>query len=415
MKRYIHVVSCLIILATFLLACNTPQPLPTPLPVASVPADDTVTTPSPTPTVAQSTPAPTPTDTASAPEPTPTPPVTGPSTAAVTISDPAADMTLLLGSEILIRGRAQLPAGARLQVSLLSQNWLPLATSEVMLGEVGWETRLSIPYEVGGNGRIVAAVLDEDDNILADTVIRVWLQPDSDNMDRYLLLNRPVTDNVAVRGFNFLFDGTVFNPANNTVSISIWANDCQVQVAQQNFVLGSSVRPFSWHGFIIVPGEADGVGESCAIARVGQPGEPGWREIQIPIIVYPTSAAESRQIEIARPLPQTIYQAGDRLFVYGTAPGITEGVVLVSVLLENGRIIDENEVATDLWGYWEFETNLPPDVDGPAQISVSAGELDEPGYILQQTIITIQPVDPDTLEAEEDPTPDPDEDDGSSE
>jgi hypothetical protein len=391
MKKFIKVTCSLICLAGWLLACNNdPASLPTTMPVASVPVD-TPMLPSSTPDAGEPTPLPTATETPDAPDTTPTATADGSPEPGVTISDPSENMTLLLGSEAVVRGRAQLPSSSRLVVTLLSQTWYELVTAEAALGEVGWEASLTVPYEVGGNGRILAEILDEDDNILASDEISVWLEPDTDNMQRYLTLNRPFTDNVAVRGFNFLFDGTVFNPVNNTISISIWAEDCRIQVARQNFILGSSATAFNWHGFIIVPAEAEG--EACAVAGFGQPDEPNWREIQVPIMVYPSSAAEARQLEIARPLPQTIYRAGDRLFIYGTAPGITEGVVLVSVLLENGRIIDENEVTTDLWGYWEFETLLPVDVEGPAEITVSAGEVDEAGYVTQQTLITILPGD----------------------
>lgn len=398
MKKIIKSLIGTFIITGWLIACNSnPMPLPTQMPVAPIPAATTTDLP-PTQDLGLLTPAPTATTEATEPQPSPTP-TADPAAAGVTISDPAAAMTLLLGSEATIRGRAQLPPSTRLEVELLSQNWYPLALAEATLGEVGWQTTLTVPYNVGGNGRIQARVLDEEDTILASHEIDVWLEPDTAVMDRYLTLDRPVTDNVAVRGYNFLFDGTIFNPVNNTVSISIWADNCQRQVAQQNFVLGGSVRPFSWHGFVIVPGEAEG--EACAIASFGQPGEASWREIQVPITVYPTSAAEARQIEIARPLPQTTYQAGNRLFVYGTAPGITEGLVLVTVLLENGRIIDEVEVAIDLWGYWEFETPLPVDVEGPAEITVSAGEPDEPGYIAQQLLITIEPTDFDPADNDE--------------
>jgi hypothetical protein len=399
MKKFTRLV-CLIGLTGWLLACNNgPTPLPTSLPPASVP-DATPTSLPATQELNQVTPSPTVSVPTAEPEVTVTATVEQPGSAAVTISDPSENMTLLLGSDVVVRGRAQMPPSGRLEVTLLSQNWHQLTMAEATQGEVGWETTLTVPYQVAGNGRIQAQILDDNDNILASNEISVGLEPDTDNMDRYLTLNRPVSDNVAVRGYNFLFDGTVFNPVNNTVSIAIWTNECQVQVARQNFVLGGSVTTFNWHGFIIVPGEAEG--EACAIASFGQPGEESWREIQVPITVYPTSAAEARQIEVARPLPQTSYRAGDRLFVYGTAPGITEGVVLISVLLENGRIIEENEVATDLWGYWEFETVLPPDIEGPAEINVSAGEPDEAGYVLQQTLITIQPGDPDALNADED-------------
>jgi hypothetical protein len=396
MKNFVKVTCSLICLAGWLLACNdVPATLPTPMPVASVPVDTPATLP-PTPDTGEPTPLPTPTETPIATDTTPTPTVDGSAEPAVTISDPSENMMLLLGNEAVVRGRAQLPPTARLVVTLLSQTWYELATAEATLGEVGWEARLTIPYEVGGNGRILVEILDEDDNILAHDEISVWLEPDTDNMGHFLTLNRPVTDDVAVRGYNFLFDGTVYNPVNNTISISIWAENCQVQVARQTFILGSSATAFNWHGFIIVPAEAEG--EACAVAGFGQPGEPNWREIQVPVMVYPSSAAEARQLEIARPLPQTVYRAGDRLFIYGTAPGITERAVLVSVLLENGRIIDENEVATDLWGYWEFETLLPVDVEGPAEITVSAGEVDEAGYVVQQTLITILPGDANATE-----------------
>lgn len=401
MKNKMNLFCGLLVLTGFLMACTSdPAPaLPTVIPVASVPAATPTSVP-PTQDLAQLTPSPTATPPAVTPEPEVTLTPTEPETAAVTISDPTAGMAFLMGNEVVVRGRAQLPATARLSVMLLSQNWLVLAEAEATQGDIGWQSTLTIPYNVGGNGRILTEILDENDNVLASDEISVWLEPDTDSMARYLVLNRPVTGNAAVRGYNVLFDGTVLNPTNNTVSISIWTDECQVQVARQNFVLGSSTNPFGWHGFIIVPAEAEG--EACAIASFGQPGEAGWREIQVPIMVYPTTAAEARQIEIARPLPQTVYQAGDRLFIYGTAPGITERILQVSVLLENGRIIDENEVMADLWGYWEFETILPPDVEGPAEISVSAGDVDELGYVVQQTLITIQPGN-DTI------APDPDE------
>jgi hypothetical protein len=382
----------LVLLAGGLMACDqTPAPLPTGIPPATLPAATATSHLPPTQDLALLTPSPTITAQSNEHEATATATTDAPTTVGVTISDPAENMLLLMGSEVTVRGRAQMPASARLEVTLLSYSWDLLAQVEATLGEVGWQADLTAPYHVGGNGRIRADIVDEDETVLASHEITIWLEPDTETMDRYLTLDRPVTDNVAVRGYNFLFDGTVFNPVNNTVSIAIRIDDCRTQVARQNFVLGSSVRPFSWHGFIVVPGEAEG--EACAVAGFGQPGEASWREIQVPIIVHPTSAAEARQIEIARPLPMTTYRAGNNLFIYGTAPGITEGWVLVSVLLENGRIIDELEVATDLWGYWEFETPLPVDVEGPAEITVSAGEPDEAGYVARQLLINIEPGD----------------------
>jgi hypothetical protein len=416
MRRQIKQILYAIMLISWLTACNNAAtPLPTGMPTVPVPSA-TATTFAVTPDSPLMTPSPTATMSSAADQPTATATAVVLDGVGVTISDPSEDMSLLLGSEFVVRGRAQLPAAARLEVALLSHNWYVLDQAEATLGEVGWQATLTAPYNVGGSGRIQALILDEAGTVLANHEISVWLEPDTAAMDRFLTLERPVPDNVAVRGYNFLFDGTIFNPVNNTVTIAIRINDCQMQVAQQTFILGSSATAFGWHGFIIVPGEAEG--EACAVASFGQPGEATWREIQVPIIVYPTSAAEARQIEIARPLPLTTYQAGNNLFVYGTAPGITEGRVLVSVLLENGRIIDEIEVATDLWGYWEFQTPLPIDVEGPAEITVSAGEPDEPGYVARQLLITIESgddPDPDNGEEENGIEAEDDEDDAEAE
>ena len=47
-----------------------------------------------------------------------------------------------------------------------------------------------------------------------------------------------------------------------------------------------------------------------------------------------------------------------------------------TILLENGRVIGQSSFTTDYWGYWETSVTIPLDVEGLAEITVTAGEED---------------------------------------
>jgi hypothetical protein len=145
-------------------------------------------------------------------------------------------------------------------------------------------------------------------------------------------------------------------------------------VARQNFVLGASNRPVYWQGFVVVPQEL--VGPACAVASTGEPGTENWREASVPIDVLPPTQLEARGVTIGNPPPDSEAIAGQELFLYGTALNVSEGPVSVSILMENGRIVSQTSFTTDYWGYWETSITLPLDVEGLAEITVSAGEGD---------------------------------------
>ena len=44
------------------------------------------------------------------------------------------------------------------------------------------------------------------------------------------------------------------------------------------------------------------------------------------------------------------------------------------ILMENGRIISQETAPADYWGYWEFRVTLPPDIFGPAKVTVTAND-----------------------------------------
>jgi hypothetical protein len=112
----------------------------------------------------------------------------------------------------------------------------------------------------------------------------------------------------------------------------------------------------------------------CAVASFGEPGAENWREAQVPIELLPQDSADARGVVIGNPRTGAEVYAGAEILLYGTAYNVTDGPVLVNVLMENGRIVGQTETTTDFWGYWEARILLPFDVLGLADITVTAGE-----------------------------------------
>jgi hypothetical protein len=76
--------------------------------------------------------------------------------------------------------------------------------------------------------------------------------------------------------------------------------------------------------------------------------------------------------------------------LYGTAYNAPDREVLISMILENGRILTEAVAQTDIFGYWEISLFIPEDSEGPAFINVLIGIPNEEGYAQNQTEITIE-------------------------
>ena len=292
----------------------------------------------------------------------------------INISDPNPNQLLFLGSETTVRGLVQRDPDQTILVSLVSSNGRLLTEVAAVPNDFGWQTTFVLPPYVSGAATVRASLLAADGTLLSAYDVPVWLSLNKDASDRYLELFRPTIDEKAVGGFNIFFDGEILFAVNRTISLSIWADNCQTRVARQNFVLGSSSRPIYWQGFVVVP--QDLVGPACAVASTGEPGTENWREASVPINVLPPTELEARGVTIGNPPPDSETIAGQELVLYGTALNVSEGPVSVSILMENGRVVSQTDFTTDYWGYWETTITLPIDIEGLAEITVSAGEGD---------------------------------------
>jgi len=350
--------------------------LPTPFPTAPSELPTAVSTAAPIdqePTI-----VPTPVNT---PLPTPTLPP-----AAVNITLVEGDGTAIMGQDVVLRGRAVLHPDQVVMLSLVTINGRLLASSPAQVNELGWEGQLTVPEQVSGIAYLYATIRPD---LLSDEVVAVdretiRLALDVDNADRYLALYRPAGGETAVASYNFFFDGVVYRPTGSLVTISIWMDDCQTQVAEQSFVLNGSGY---WQGFLVLPWNVEG--EGCAVAHFGEPHTADWREAVAPIHIFLPADAEANGVTIGNPPPGRSYTPGQLVYLYGTAY-TADGVARVKGELENGRLATDNHIDVDERGYWEHSFRLPAEVEGQVEITVSTGEPDDERYAEARLLLPIE-------------------------
>lgn len=366
-----------------LVACGQ-ETIPTRIPEALLPTEPPATATRLPPTRDLVTPTFTPAPPTATPTPRPTITPT-PVEAIINITSPDEEADIVTGSDIIVRGLAQLDPAQTVWLELLAINGRLLATVQASVGEVGWQTGFTVPHQVSGDAILRASISDADGNVLAANEVPVNIVLNTETSDRYLALFRPLSHEKGVAGFNIFFDGRTQSPVNNTITVSIWVDECQTRAARQSFVLRGSGY---WQGFVVIPPDVSGPG--CAIAHFGEAGEETWREAQVAIDILPDDDSEANVVRIGNPPPNSEVTAGEELLLYGTA-SVVEGEVHVTILLEDGRALADNITFTDFWGYWELPVILPFDVEGPARITAAIGSEEDGNVVETETTITIQP------------------------
>jgi hypothetical protein len=393
MKLYLRLLFLPLLLLLTLLAIGCTQgELPTRVPMAATP---TVPPPTNTPffipptldlrQFGSPTPEPTPVLPTRAPTTTPTP-----QPPSVRITTPGNDVQFVIGSDVIISGLMQAAPEHSLQLLLITANGYLLAETTALRHEFNtWQASLRVPESVTGPAQVVAAIVDKaEELVVAQDAVQVQLVLNVNDSDRYLALYRPVSGETAVAGFNLFFDGRAQRPVDNLVTISIWHEECRTQAARQSFVLSGSGY---WQGFIVVPQDLRGA--ACAVAYFGTPGEVGWREAVLPITIVSPAEIDSHSITIGNPPPGSAVQAGEPFLIYGTAGNARNSSVMVTILLDNGRILTEGFTTTDYWGYWELSVYLLPETAGQAFIHAAVGEPNTAAFTQTQSIITIRAAD----------------------
>jgi len=375
----------LIIVLQIVVACQPLEEVPTRLPTAEVPTPMPATATVPPTRTPEPTPTPLPTPTVVFATRTATP-VILPNGPAVNITTPSINSELVMGTKVSIGGLGQMLPSQTLSVTLVSATGHLLAKAEAELSDFnGWQVDLTIPQQVSGPAQLQASILDEDGELVAIDVHAVHLILDTSTTDKYMALFRPVTGEQAVSGFNLFFDGRAQDPTGNYITISLWDQNCQNRIAVQGFNLRGSAY---WQGFLVVP--RDITGPVCAVADFGETGEEDWREAQVLLEILAPTDENAKGVLIGNPPPNATLTAGETIQLFGTAYNAPDGEVVISVILENGRVITEIVTTADIFGYWETSLFVPPDAQGTAMINISIGTPSESNYAQNQTIVTIE-------------------------
>jgi hypothetical protein len=332
------------------------------------------------PTSPQPTETQTPTPVVSTREPTALPP------SGVNITSPVEGTVVQLGQQIEVSGRSRLAATQTITVSLVSLSGRILDARPARIDDLSnWRVTMETPQNITGPARIEAIVFDENGQPVSSDSEIVELLLGDEPGDRYLTLSRPRKGDIGVNGFNLLFDGHAQRPVNNLVTVSLWIDSCQQQAASQSFRLNGSG---AWWGLLFVPNSFQG--EACAVAHFGSPGDQDWREAQTLIEVVPGDYISADAIVIARPRNSSSVPRGQTLEIKGLAYNAPERLVNVTVMLDNGRILNEGVTAADQHGFWELSLFIPGEAGGSAQIIVSTGLEGTENYRQSTTSIFIE-------------------------
>jgi hypothetical protein len=373
-----------LLLPLFFIACTESEELPTLIPTAEFQSTlaKSVTPDSPRVT---STPLATTIPLPSVTPVLPTAEATSVIGSGVNITTPNEGTELPLSSEVIVGGLVHLGTEDDFSVTLHDASGTELARGNIQLNDFNsWQATITVPDSIGGTGEIRAIVRDTAGNVIALDNQPIVLAMSKDDTGRYLELYRPNSGYSAVAGYYLFFDGRAQFPVNNLLSISVWNENCSVQIARQSYRLKGSGY---WQGFVVIPSET--VGEICAVASFGEPETEDWREAQVKINVLPSDDEAAKGILIGNPPPNATIAGRKSLLVYGTAFNAPTDAISVSILLENGRLINEGVTSVDKNGYWELELFIPSDAIGIAQIKVIAGEFGEDNYLEDETMVTI--------------------------
>lgn len=382
----------------WLVACGgspTPAPpVPTDTAVSQIIATETATdepdtavsaTPTDEPVVEKATP----TDEALFPTPEVTPTATLTATPempeySITITEPAASSTLIVGRDVTFRGEVQPPTTNPVTVTLQIGSFTAVSAQLNPDASNGnWELSTTLANNVTGSGQLTATLGD-----LAQTQQPIQLAFDNTTEEPYIALTRPVQGETAVAGYAFFFEGDSNNLLDDSFTIGLLVDDCTNFIAAQKISLTSG----PWYGFVILPQNA-AAGEACAVAYTGEYGDGNWREALVPIQLRAFDDPQATVLSLVNARELT-FQAGTTTNLFGVAVNVPDQAVDIVVVLDSAssgsQLVASGKAFADRFGIWSIDLMLPADTpSGSGLLTISSGEDDTYQEIRQP--VTISP------------------------
>ena len=257
------------------------------------------------------------------------------------------------------------PGGATTLLVSLRSGVNQLA-SETFFSEANghWSGELQIPYSVEGVATLTVSKANEE---ISSEVILVR-DFSTEVPGAVVDLSRPLGGEIVVSGYTLFLEGRTTNPIDDTVTVGVLVDNCSTFVARQSFPLASPGG--SWNANIVLP--RDLRGEGCVVAYTGEYGVGEWREVHVPVSITDEGDSRAPRLSVAS-LFQSVYAAGDTVYVYGSA--VDTSTVTVRVLLLGEEEILVSTVPVGDFGFWEVNLELPAeDVVGFMVLEVTIPE-----------------------------------------
>ncbi len=258
-----------------------------------------------------------------------------------------------VGRQLLVEGYVQPGLEKEVELLLLSGNNSIAAETVLSQLDGWWETVLDIPINIQGEMHLTAVSEGQT------AQISLSLVDDPISLGEAIQLSRPLANETIVAGYPVYFEGFVVSPlVDDTLTVGVFVDGCQTLVAKQSLIL--LPEDTRWHSQLQIPAELNGSG--CLAVWTGAYGEPGWREIQVPITIA-SQPPQMPQVALGNPHHRPLL-TGQPFSLYGTAFGAPDSTLLVSVYTNDGELITESELPIGEDRLWEVTLTLPEETTG---------------------------------------------------
>ena len=292
---------------------------------------------------------------------------------AVTIVYPAAGDDLFVGEAITLRGNIKPIPEVPLVLRVLALGGEELVRETAVIDDAtgDWSATMTIPPQIVGSAQIMAQLEEQSDAV----AVQVNLVPQVQASERYIIMHRPISGVTVVPGYAVLFNGEVFQPLDESVTIAIQSANCV-----ESWTSGSIGLPNgSWQGWSVLP-QTVTPGAACAIAFTGERGTESAREVRIPLTILDAMDDRVRSLKLGN-AGDLLFTAGASAYIYGVAVRAPNNQVTVQLVSDNQETspstIAQGTAVANSFGYWELNLEIPADTpQRSALLVISMGEDD---------------------------------------
>ena len=129
-------------------------------------------------------------------------------------------------------------------------------------------------------------------------------------------------------------------------------------------------------------------GAACVIVSTGAYGQPGWREVKLPVNLLATPP-EIDQITIDNPISVPL-TSGANATVFGKAFSSSASSLNITIRLQDGSVINEGGASIEPNNLWMYSFEIPSTASGRLFVEARLGEAESNKSINEIVTFPIQ-------------------------